>query len=348
MMKKLLKNKQLWGALIAIILLWVCFKSVKFEDVRSLAFRLDLHYFIPSVLCSFLFVIVRALRWRVMITRQAPCSVVRTVTLYAAGQVINMAMPVLTGQVGRLLLYAKRLDLRKTFVFSTMVLEVVFDALSLLIFMFFTSAAFAFPKEYRFISFIVAILTAIVLLLMYLMLNYQQKLEEIGRRRLSVRWPGFYITLKKGVRSFAKGINLLRSSQHMLTSIFLSLLAWTAHMMVIWLLYESFGLELPLAAAAAVMIINTIVLMIPITPGNAGTFEIAVSTSLTAFSVGRADAVLFALALHLIDLFPVVVLGAFFFRTDRHALETVREVSPDETIIRKIDEEGGFIDEENR
>jgi glycosyltransferase 2 family protein len=345
-MKRLLKNKQMWGALIAVLLLWFCFKSVKLADIESLALRLDLHYFIPSVICSFVYLIIRALRWRVMITQQTPCKVGRTVTLFAAGQVINMAMPVLTGQVGRLLLYAKKLDLRKTFVFSTMVLEVVFDALSLLIFMFFTSLAFAFPSEYRFISFIVAILTGFVLLLMYLMLNFQQKLEEIGRRRLAARWPGFYITLKKGIRSFTKGINLLRSSQHMVTSIVLSLLAWTTHVLVIWLLYESFGLELPLAAAAAVMIINTIVLMIPITPGNAGTFEIAVSTSLTAFSVGRADAVLFALALHLIDLLPVVVLGMFFFRSDKNAITAVRKIPLDKTIIHSIDEDGSFIEDE--
>ena len=188
-MKKLLKNKQLWGGLIAVVLLIICFRSVKAADVQSLFYRLNFHYFIPSVFCSFLFLIVRALRWRVMITRQAPCSAARTITLYSAGQVINMAMPALTGQVGRLLLYAKRLDVRKTFVFSTMVLEVIFDALSLLIFMFFTSLAFAFPKEYRLVSFIVAGLTALVLLLMYLMLNYQQRLEEAGRRHLANRWP---------------------------------------------------------------------------------------------------------------------------------------------------------------
>ncbi len=345
-MKKLLKNKQLWGGLIAVVLLIICFKSVKLTDINSLFHRLNYHYFIPSVLCSFAFLIVRALRWRVMITRQAPCGAVRTITLYAAGQVINMAMPVLTGQVGRLLLYAKKLDLRKTFVFSTMVLEVIFDALSLLIFMFFTSLAFAFPKEYRLISFIVAGLTALVLLLMYLMLNYQQKLEEVGRRRLAKRWPGFYVGLKKGVRSFAKGIELLRSSQHMATSILLSLLAWTSHVMVIWLLYESFGFKLPVAAAAAVVIVNAIVLMIPITPGNAGTFEIVVSSSLTAFSVGRADAVLFALALHLIDLVPVITLGAFFFRKDRNIMKTMRQISKDKTIINQIGEDGGFLEEE--
>jgi uncharacterized protein (TIRG00374 family) len=345
-MKKLLKNKQLWGGLIAVFLLWFCLKSVKLSDIASLATRLDLRYLIPSIGCSFLFIIFRALRWRVMVSQQEKCGAVRIVTLFAAGQVVNMAMPVLTGQVGRLLLYAKKLGQRKSFVFSTMVLEVVFDALSLLIFMFFTSLAFAFPSEYRFASVLVAVSTTIVLILLYLILNYQQKLEELGRRRLAHRWPGFYITLKKFIRSFVKGINLLRSSQHMITSIIYSLLAWTAHMMCIWLLLESFGLHLPVAAAAVVMIVNTIVLMVPITPGNAGTFELAVSTSLSAFKIVHADAVLFALALHLVDLVPIWVLGLLFFKSDKSAIAQVRAVPDDVTIIDKISEDGTFPDDD--
>jgi uncharacterized protein (TIRG00374 family) len=95
-------------------------------------------------------------------------------------------------------------------------------------------------------------------------------------------------------------------------------------MLVIWFLYESFGFELPIAAAAAIMIINSIVLMIPLTPGNAGTFEFAVSTSLAAFAIGRTDAVLFALALHLMDLLPIVVMGAIFFRLEKISLRDLK------------------------
>ncbi|MFZ1685108.1 MAG: lysylphosphatidylglycerol synthase transmembrane domain-containing protein [Candidatus Zixiibacteriota bacterium] len=345
-MKKLFKNKQLWGGLIAIFLLWFCLKSVTLSDIESLGQKIKLEYLIPSIACSFLFIIFRALRWRVMVSQQEKCGAIRIITLFSAGQVVNMAMPVLTGQVGRLLLYAKKLGQRKSFVFSTMVLEVVFDALSLLIFMFFTSLAFAFPSEYRFASVLVAIGTTIILILMYLILNFQQKLEEVGKRRLAHRWPGLYITLKKFIRSFAKGINLLRSSQHMITSVVYSLLAWTAHMMCIWLLLKSFGLHLPVAAAAVVMIVNTIVLMVPITPGNAGTFEVAVSTSLGAFKIAQADAVLFAVALHLVDLIPIWVLGLFFFKQDKNAIAQLRQVPMDETIVDQMTEDGSVRDDD--
>lgn len=323
-MKKFLTNKQMWGTIIAVVLLAFCLKDIRLSELQDLSTRVKYYYLIPATLSAFVFIIFRAMRWRMMIERQMKLPYLRGICLYSAGQVLNMVMPILTGQVGRLFLFSRKLVLRKTFIFSTIVLEILFDALSLIIFIFFTSLAFAIPSEYRFLSYILAGATAVLLVALYLITNYQARIEEYARRKMAHRWPGVYIGLKKFVRSFTKGIMLIRSSQHMVGSVVYSLASWTAHMLVIWFLYESFGFELPIAAAAAIMIINSIVLMIPLTPGNAGTFEFAVSTSLAAFAIGRTDAVLFALALHLMDLLPIVVMGAIFFRLEKISLRDLK------------------------
>jgi len=342
------KKKQFWGALIGIALLAYCVKDIRLSELRTLAERVNLYYLVPSVISGFLFMYFKGLRWRTIISRQKLITKTRAVTLYATGQVLSIVMPALTGQVGRVILFSRKEDLRKTFVFSTIVLEVLFDAVSLIVFMFFTSLAFAFPERYRYLSFVVSGVTLGALLLLYLILHFQGSVENVGERCFRNRWPGLYITLKKFIRSFTKGIDMLRSSQHMFGTMMYSILAWTAHMLVVWFLMRSFGFELPFAAAAVVMIINTIVLMVPITPGNAGTFEIAVSTSLAAFSVGRSDAVLFALALHLMDLLPVFVYGAFFLRQEKLTLRDIKSDQEEELIIDKIDEEGSYIEEEER
>ncbi len=340
------KKKQFWGMLIGIALLAYCLKDIRMSQMEKLVERLNLDYLIPSIVSTFLFVILRGLRWRILVHRQKQIGVTRSVTLYSAGQVLNMIMPVLTGQVGRLILYAKKEGLRKTFVFSTMILEVVFDAVTLIIFMFFTSLAFVFPSEYRFVSFIVAAVTVTVVAGLYMLLHFQTQLEEIGRRRLREKHPGTYITIKKFMRSFTKGIEMLRSSQHMFLTIGFSLASWTTHMLAIYFLFHSFRFNLPVASAAAVMIINTIVLMVPITPGNAGTFEVAVSTSLIAFGVNRSDAVLFALALHLLDLLPLVTLGSIFFWREKLSIRAWKKQHEEKDILDSISEDGTYIEEE--
>lgn len=338
------KKKQFWGTIIAIALLAFCVKDVTFGEIKGLYFRVDLFYLLIALLSSFVFVILKAVRWKVMINPQKHIPLARSITLYSAGQVLNILMPALTGQVGRMFLFAKKEKLRKTFIFSTIVLEMLFDSITLVFFLFLTSFAFAFPEKYRTVSWIIAIVTLALLAGLYLFLRYHKSLEDFGRRICRERWPGLYIGVKKFIRSFIKGIELLRSSKHLAGSLLISLLFWTAHMLVVFFLFRAFGFGLPLGAAAAVMIINTIALLIPITPGNAGTFEIAVSTSLTAFSVGRSDAVLFALALHFIDLIPMYALGMAFFRMEKVSIKDIKLQHEEETILEHVDEEGSLID----
>lgn len=324
-MKPFWKRKRFWGSLIAVALLGYCVKDLRWTDLERMINRLDLRYLIPSIICGYVFVISKAQRWRLLVAPHKKIPFMRLVSIYSAGQVLNIAMPALTGQVGRVILFARYEGLRKTFVFSTIVLEVLFDAVSLVVFLLLTSVAFVFPEQYRSLSIIVASVTLLALILLYGILHYRLQLENLGRRRLRDRWPGAYVALTKFIRSFTKGIETLRSTQYFCGALALSLLVWTSHVLVIYFLLLSFGYDLPLAAAASVMIINTIALMVPITPGNAGTFEVAVSTSLTAFSVGRADAVLLAVALHLLDLLPVITLGSGFLRAEKESIRRLKQ-----------------------
>jgi len=342
---KLLKNKQFWGIIVAIALLAFCVKDVRLSELRQLSHRVDLIHLIPTVILAFIYIISRGMRWRLLVSQQKFLPFFRGVSLYSAGQVLNVVMPALTGQVGRLFLFARKEGMTKSFVFSTIVLEILFDAISLVVFLLFTSLAFAFPEEYRSVGIIIAVVTSIILILLYLMLTFQSRLESLGHRYCRNRWPGFYISIKKFIRSFGKGIETLRSSQHFFVSLFYSLIGWTSHMFIIYFLLRSFGFNLPVAASAAVMIINTLALMVPITPGNAGTFEVAVAASLSAFNVGRSDAVLFAVALHLLDLFPVFILGLGFLRSEKLSLAEIKSQHEDKMILDEIGEDGHLLED---
>ncbi len=340
------KSKQFWGTIVAVALLGYCVKDITLEELRVLSERVDYWYLLPALLCTFLFVVLRALRWKLMISQHKQVKTGRLITLYSAGQVLNIVMPVLTGQVGRLFLFARKEGLRKTFVFSTIILEVLFDAISLVIFLLFTSLAFVVPDEYRSAGIIISVITLTLLVTLYLILNFQTRLEDIGRRHLRNRWPGLYVGARKFIRSFTKGIKTLRSSQHFISTFAFSLASWTAHVAVIYFLFLSFGFDLPFAAAAVVMIVNTLALLIPITPGNAGTFEVAVSTSLAAFAVGRSDAVLFAVALHILDFLPVFVLGMIFLRIEKLSISQIKSEHREKDILDHVSENGTLVEVE--
>lgn len=340
------KKKKFWGTLIAVALLAYCVKDISLADLRSLSERLQYFYLIPALVMSFAFVALKALRWRAIVRPQKVIPVWHTITLYSAGQVVNIVMPALTGQLGRIFLFSRVEGLRKTYVFSTIVLEIVLDAITLIAVLLVTSFAFKFPEEYRSAGYIIGIGTVAGIILLYTILLFHERFVAMSRRWLRPRWPGFYISLIKFLRSFAKGLLSLKSRQEAFNSLLYSFLYWIAHILVVYYLFRAFGFDLPLSAAAIVMLINTLALMVPITPGNAGTFEVAVSTSLAAFSIGRTDAVLFALALHLLDLLPLWVLGMWFLRFKKVSIKDIQRQHEDENILEHMDEDGYLIERE--
>jgi hypothetical protein len=345
-MPKWIKNKQFWGILIALLLLGYCLKDIRLGDLRELWHRTALLYAIPALLASAGYVMARGIRWKLLLSQQKHISTVRAITLYGAGQVLNTVMPALTGQVGRVFLFARKEGLHKSLIFSTVVLEILFDAVALILLIIFGSAIIVIPSDYQTAGIVLAVATAAGVCLLYLLLHFRDGIEAVCRRRIGSRWPGVFIGIKKFIRSFTKGIELLKSSGHLMGGIGLSVAQWILHLMVIYFLFKSFGFDLSLASAALVMMINTIVLLIPITPANAGTFEVVVSTSLKAFNVGQTDAVLCALALHLIDLLPIVILGLFFFRVEKLSLRELKKQHEDEGIFDRISEDGVFVEED--
>jgi uncharacterized membrane protein YbhN (UPF0104 family) len=88
-------------------------------------------------------------------------------------------------------------------------------------------------------------------------------------------------------------------------------------------------------AAMVIMIVNMLLLMIPITPGNAGTFELAVVASLAAFGVHKSDAVLYALALHIADFIPVFVMGLLFLRREKTTIQEIQEEGEQEDALEE-------------
>jgi uncharacterized protein (TIRG00374 family) len=338
-MRSFYKKKEFWGTIIAILLLAYCVKDIRLVDIERLIERVNFYYLIPALVMEFIFVISKGIRWRIIVEKTKKTRMLQVIPLYAAGQVINIAMPVLTGQVGRLLLFSRKINLSKTFVFSTFILEILFDAIVLLFLIFLLSMAFVFPAEYRSISFIVAGATLFLIILLYLFLHLKDRIGEFGKKKFRDRWPGAYITLKKFANSFTRGIDLLRSTQYFSRTLFLSFFSMLTHILVVYVLFKAFGFELPFVAAILIMVINSLALLIPITPGNAGTFELAVVASLLAFKIAKADAVLYAMALHLLVLMPLFVIGLCYFHFERMSIKEIKEEGEKEEILEEVETE---------
>lgn len=326
-MAKLFRKKQFWGLLIAVALLAYSFKDFRIGDLDEIWDGVSMAYLIPVLLLSFLMQSSRALRWRTIVQPAHNIKISRAIPLYASGAALNYVMPALTGQVGRMLLFAKHENLPKTLLFSTFLVETVFDAMMLFCFIFAGSFSPLYPQQFRAVGNVVFLAAFSLLAIMYLFLAFRRNIERFNKKRLRTRWPAVYITIRKFTLSFSRGIDALKSSRHVARSLGYSLLIWLSHISLIYLLFRAFGLEIPAAAAIIVVVVNTLALLMPITPGNAGTFEFVVIATLSTFGIGKTDAALFAVTLHVIDVVPILVLSLPFIRARK---VTLADISDDE------------------
>ncbi len=332
-MPSILRKKQFWGALIAGGILIFLFYDLDIPRTVEVARDLRLVYLLPALLAAAMIVVFKTLRWRMIVGKERRVLFWPTLSLYSTAQIIAVLLPALTGQAGRVLLFSKKGGFSKTYAFSTIFLEVVLDGAGLIGLMLLASSIFVFPKEYRFISYIIGGATLLLLLLFYASLHFQEKMERFGYDKIRPRSPKIFLGLRKFLRSFNEGISIMRSTDRLFVVSVFTALAWFSHIGAVFFLFHMFNIDLPIFAAVVVIIINYLALMVPITPGNLGSFQLAVVAALNIFSVPKTEGVLFSIILYLIDMLPLMFLSSFFLFKEHFS---IFDISEDEELIAEV------------
>ncbi len=328
------RKKRFWGGLIAVAILIYLFYDLNIPRTIDVARNLNIWYLGPALICTTLLSVFKTLRWMTIVSRVRRVLFWPTLCLYATSQMIGVLLPALTGQAGRIILFSKKGNFTKTYAFSTIFLEVALDGAGLLILMLLSSTVFVFPAQYRSISYVIAAATFVLFVVFYASLQYQGALERFGHNRIRRRWPRGYLIVRKFLRSFNDGISVMKSTDKLFVTTVYTLLSWAMHIISIFFLFKMFDLTLPVWAAVVVIIINYLALMVPITPGNIGSFQLAVVGGLNLFAVNKTVAVLFSVMLYAVDMLPIIALSICFLLKERFSIS---EISEDEQLIEEVE-----------
>jgi hypothetical protein len=225
----------------------------------------------------------------------------------------NLLMPFLTGQVARLYIISKKTRLAKTFVFTTTVLEVLFDGMALLGIVLLTSLFFVIPSQFKAWHFILlgGIVLAVLILLLVLSRSHGKSHDFISRFTVHLP-PATKKRIDDVKNSFLSGLQFLRSTRHLFVVSSLSLSSWLAQAAMVYLLILAFQFSISLWGAVIITAVVTIMLTIVIAPWNIGTFQAATVAAMQPFGITKPEALAFSFLLHVFVYLPPVILGAFF------------------------------------
>lgn len=331
--QKARKYQKFWGIPIALVVLVIVLRDIRLPGVWEAVQRLKLQYLLLVLAFEFLIPVVRSARWRAIIAAHQPVKFLRVFSVYTVGVLANFLLPLLAGVAIRLWLLSRRVKVPKTFAFSTMLLEVLFDAFSLIVFMYAASFIFRFPESFVRIESIIFGGVIFFFTLLYLSLLHRKWFFGLPEKFLGRLPEKVRAKLGRLFSSFTAGLSSLRSTRYLVFVVLFSLASWTAQAGVIYGLNFAFGYSLPPYAAVCVMIINTVAIMVPITPGNVGIFQLATLFSLGLFGVSKEEALSFGIVLHFFDTLPAVALGSYFMVREHLSVQELEKQAPKEPVF---------------
>jgi len=308
----LLKRKRFWAAILAFILIIFLFRDFNFRQVWIAITKINFWYLIPLSIAEFAIAFVRSQRWKYIIDPGKKIGTWAIFSTFSIGMMMNLLLPALTGQVARIFLLAKKEAVKKTFAFTTVVLEVLFDAIVLFVLLFVVSMFFVFPGYIRSWWIIGGLIVIGIAILLYRMSRGHTAAAEKLETGMFKHIVGFRERLHYLKTTFVYGLQMLRSSKHLFLVTGFTILAWSLQACMVYLLIAAFGLDIDLWGAVVIMVINTVMVLIVVTPINIGTFQLACVFTLSLFGIDKHTALSYSLVLHAFNYIPPVLLGWLF------------------------------------
>jgi len=279
--------------------------------------------------------VLRSLRWQYILQPIGPTHFVNAFRATVIGFAASFLLPARAGEVIRPYLLARREGLSATATFATIILERLFDLVTVLLFfavfllVFDPGLAGVSPYVFHMVKRggLAATATAVVALVVcFILAGRPAAVAGLSARAEHLLPPGLAHRLAHVFQRFAEGLAVVRQPRRLLVILAWSIPLWGSIASGIWLTSQAFLIDVPFPGSFLIMAILVVGVAVP-TPGAVGGFHAAYRIAVTSFYRATADrAVAAAVVLHAISFVPVTLLGILFMAQEGLSLGGMRKM----------------------
>ncbi len=314
------------GFLISAIALYYSFRDIDAHHLWLTLLQVRVSYAIPFLALLFVFYALKLDRWRILLaaTAEKPD---RSILIgpMTIGFAANNVFPFRVGELIRLILTSKSTGVSKSAVLGSLVVERIFDLIAILLLGAFSLAGVTERQNH--LPYETHYLTAafvLVALIFVSALNSNNILQLC--KFLMKPFPGRARDYLGARLDSIEPIMIAVRSPWKLTIVLLnSLLQWGFLCLTILLSCLAVGVEIPLSGTIYVMILITIGISLPSTPGFVGIIEYCFVLGLTAFDVPGEQALAAAIFYHVLTWLSITSAGTVFLRRTAMSWNSVRD-----------------------
>jgi glycosyltransferase 2 family protein len=254
-------------------------------------------WLIPSVLITVALLFLKGWRWQLLFLPEYKPRYWSVFTAMCAGYLASNVLPGRAGELVRLVLLTSEEKVSAARTLSTIVVERLLDILSLLAIMVLLLPFVRLPQELTRAAQALGVLALVGAGVMLMLSFWKGRVlgwahAILGRVRFLDK-PGIYAALGHLIDGFAT----LRGRLGLLL-FGLSLLGWVGVVAMAWSSAQAVYLDAPLTAIVFAVVVTTLGMLLPSTPGYIGVFHYLVTVALAQFGVPKEQALTFALVWH--------------------------------------------------
>jgi len=327
------------GLLISAVFLYLALHRVDFQKMRIAFKEANYPLLLVAVLTMFLSHWLRALRHRYFLE---PIQRIEVGSLFSAlmvGYMANTLLPAHLGEFLRAYIIGKKKQISTSSTLATIAIERIVDVFSLLTIMGLTLLVYSFPPWVKTSGYLIfGFALGFLLLLILLKVKAEETLPVLQTlfrplpRKIADRLLGI-------LRSFLEGVVALKHRSHYPIVVILSILVWACYAGIFLISFYAFDFvvsyHVPPVASFVVLVITTISVVVPSSPGYIGTYHWLCIKALGLFGVPKSPALSFAIVVHGIGMLPVAIVGLFFSWREGLSLSRVAEQRRSERTERK-------------
>lgn len=299
-------------------------------------------WLIPGVAIYFIAVWVRAWRWHYLLR---PIKIIPTQKMFpvvAIGLAGNNIFPARVGEVLRAVILKRREDVPVSASLATIIVELIFNAVVMMAFIFVNLPELAkLTSDSGFIGNIqtVAIWGTIVFfgaLVIFLL----AAMWPLVTTKISMWFIGRLIPNRFQTRAimlmskFLDGLASLHSPINAFMVFFTSVVFWLLETGKYWFVMQAFEFHVSFFALMLLNGLANLATTIPGAPGYIGTWEAVTVAVLMAYNISKAEALGYAVVLHIALWLPITLLGLYYLTKNGIKLGTS---------VKKLKEEDGIL-----
>ena len=302
------------GLAISAFFIYLTLPSLHLPDVFQSLRTANYWWILPGVAVYMVGLWVRAWRWHYTLRHLKPVPVRRLFPLVCIGYFGNNVYPLRAGEIIRSYALKRSQDISVASSLATVIIERVFDGLTMLLFVFLALPFAPMPTQYRNLVIVLTVLL-IVATIIFVTMAANPKLMNavygwIAARLLPARIRTHTDEL---YARFMDGIASLGSGPAVLMIFATSVVIWLMETVKYWFVMHAFDFSV---GFIVLMLMNGLVNLattLPSAPGYIGTFDTPGIETLVAFGVERNLAASYTFTLHAALWLPVTALGAYYF-----------------------------------